>query len=120
MSATLVTPDSGGATAARAVIVLTTLGAEADAHVLARALVTERLAACVNILPPMTSLHRWEGKRGGGTGAADRHQDHRRSAGTARGRMRALHPYEVPELVVVAVADGGADYRHWVADSVGE
>ena len=42
------------------VIVLTTLGADADAVALARVLVDERLAACVNILPPMTSVYRWK------------------------------------------------------------
>ena len=43
-------------------IVLTTLGADADAAAIARTLIEERLAACVNILPPMTSIYRWQGK----------------------------------------------------------
>ena len=65
---------------------LTTIGVgvDADAAALARTLVEERLAACVNVLPPMTSLYRWEGasKR---TGTTARHQNDPRPAGRARG-----------------------------------
>jgi periplasmic divalent cation tolerance protein len=47
-----------------AVLVLTTLGADADAASLARTLVEEQLAACVNVLPPMVSVYRWKGAVG--------------------------------------------------------
>jgi periplasmic divalent cation tolerance protein len=100
-------------------LVLTTLGADADAVALARTLVEERLAACVNVLPPMTSVYRWKG-----TVEQDREQQivikttaDRLTALEAR--LRALHPYEVPEFLVIPVAGGSAAYLQWVGESVG-
>ena len=84
-----------------AVIVLTTLAAEADAAALARTLVEERLAACVNVLPEMTSVYRWKG---------DIEQDRERqlviktsgeTIEALRARLRELHPYELPEFLVL-------------------
>ena len=99
------------------VIVLTTLGAAADADVFARTLVEERLAACVNVLPPMTSTYRWKG-------AVERETERQLIIKTTRGRVdalearvRELHPYETPEFLVVAVTAGGDAYVRWVAES---
>jgi periplasmic divalent cation tolerance protein len=101
-----------------AVIVLTTLGAGTDAAALARVLVAERLAACVNVLPVMTSVYRWEGRV-----EQDQEQQlviktaERRVAALAA-RVRALHPYAVPEWLVVRVSDGSEEYLRWIRDSV--
>ena len=102
-----------------AVIVLTTLAADVDACAIARTLVAERLAACVNVLPAMTSLYRWEGRVEEGREqqlliktAADR------VAGLAA-RLRELHPSEVPEFLVLSVSDGSDAYLRWLHDSVG-
>jgi periplasmic divalent cation tolerance protein len=99
-----------------AAIVLTTLGADADAAGLARRLVEEHLAACVNVLPPMTSVYRWKGQV---------EQDHEQQliikttavrVAALEARLRALHPYELPEFLVLdAVA--GAAYGAWVGES---
>jgi periplasmic divalent cation tolerance protein len=99
-----------------AAIVLTTLGADADATALARTLVEERLAACVNVLPPMTSIYRWKEQL-----EQDREQQVIIKTSAARlsaleARLRALHPYELPEFLVLdAVA--GAAYGAWVGES---
>lgn len=99
-----------------AAIVLTTLGADADAVALARTLVEEHLAACVNILPPMTSVYRWNGQL-----EQDREQQLMIKTTAVRvaaleARLRALHPYELPEFLVLdAVA--GAAYGAWVGES---
>jgi periplasmic divalent cation tolerance protein len=101
-----------------AVIVLTTLGVDTDAAALARALVAERLAACVNVLPVMTSVYQWEGR-------VEQEQEqqlviktveHRVEALAAR--VRALHPYAVPELLVIRASDGPEEYLRWIRDSV--
>jgi len=100
------------------VLVLTTIGADADAVALARTLVDERLAACVNVLPAMTSVYRWKGQV-----EQDREQQIviKTTAGRVAAletRMRELHPYELPEFVVVAATSGSADYLAWVGESV--
>jgi periplasmic divalent cation tolerance protein len=101
-----------------AVIVLTTFGADADGPALARSLVEERLAACVNVLPQMTSVYRWKGSV-----EEDREQQllmktTRERLPALEARLRALHPYEVPELLVLDVASGSAAYLAWLRESV--
>ena len=100
------------------VLVLTTIGADADAAAIARQLVEERLAACVNMLPAMTSVYRWKGNV-----EQDREQQivikttpDRLSA--LETRLRELHPYELPEFLVLA-AGGSTGYLAWVGESVG-
>ena len=97
-------------------IVLTTLGADADAATLARTLVEERLAACVNILPAMTSIYRWKEKV-----EQDREQQVVIKTTTDRvvalqARLRQLHPYELPEFLVLD-ASGSEAYLTWVEES---
>jgi periplasmic divalent cation tolerance protein len=102
-----------------AVIVLTTLAADADAAGLARTLVAERLAACVNVLPLMTSFYRWKE-----TLEEEREQQLVIKTAADRvaalaARLRELHPYEVPEFLVLRVAGGSDAYLRWIRDSVG-
>jgi periplasmic divalent cation tolerance protein len=97
-------------------IVLTTLGADADAATIARTLIDERLAACVNILPPMTSIYRWQGKV-----EQDREQQlviktAQDRIGALQTRLRELHPYELPEFLVLD-ATGSEAYLNWVGES---
>jgi periplasmic divalent cation tolerance protein len=98
------------------ILVLTTLGADADAVALARTLVDERLAACVNVLPVMTSIYRWKGSV-----EQDREQQLlikttlERVAALAT-RLRELHPYELPEFLVLG-AEASEAYAEWVDDS---
>ena len=102
----------------RIVIVLTTLGADADAAALAETLVTERLAACVNVLPVMTSVYRWKEKI-----ERDREQQIVIKTTADRlealeARLLALHPYDVPEFLIVPVESASAAYRDWLLGSV--
>lgn len=98
-------------------IVLTTVGNQADAARLARTLVEERLAACVNVLPAMASTYHWKG-------AIEQDTEHQVVIKTTaaridalEARLRELHPYEVPELLVLDVIGGGANYLAWVRES---
>jgi periplasmic divalent cation tolerance protein len=99
-------------------IVLTTIGSETDALALARTLVDERLAACVNVLPAMVSIYRWKG-------SVEQDKEHQVVIKTTsdrlpalEARMRQLHPYELPEFLVLDPAGGGDAYLTWVRESV--
>ncbi|HEY7059069.1 MAG TPA: divalent-cation tolerance protein CutA [Vicinamibacterales bacterium] len=99
------------------VLVLTTLPVDADIAAFARSLVDERLAACVNVLPVMDSVYRWEGR-------VERESERQLIIKTTRERtetlwerVRELHPYEVPEFVVVSIVDGNDAYLRWIVDS---
>ena len=99
------------------VVVLTTLPADADGQAFGRALVDEKLAACVNLLPLMESVYRWEGR-------VELETERQLLIKTSRDRLpalwdrvRELHPYEVPEFVVLSVVDGNEAYLRWVGDS---
>jgi periplasmic divalent cation tolerance protein len=101
---------------AEAIIVLTTLAVDADAARLAQTLVKERLAACVNILPAMTSIYRWKG-------AVEQEREQqlviktsRRQLADLEARLRQLHPYEVPEFLVLG-AEASALYGGWIEES---
>ena len=99
-------------------IALTTIGSETDALNLARTLVDERLAACVNVLPAMISVYRWKG-------SIEQDKEHQVVIKTSNDRLPALetrlrqiHPYELPEFLILDV-DGGEAYLAWVRQSVG-
>lgn len=100
------------------VIVLTTMPGDAgDAEKLAETLVSDRLAACVNVMPVMTSVYRWEGK-------VQRDSERQLVIKTGRQhvaalweRLRDLHPYEVPEFVVLPIVDGSEAYLRWIDES---
>ena len=101
------------------VVVLTTLPADADAPGFARQLVDGRLAACVNLLPMMESIYRWEGR-------VERETERQLVVKTSRDRVpalwqrvRELHPYEVPEFIVLPIVDGSDSYLRWVGENTG-
>lgn len=98
-------------------VLLTTLPDGESAATLARTLVDERLAACVNLLPPMRSVYRWQG-------AVQEDTEHQLIIKTTRARLdalrerlHALHPYQVPEFLVVSVADASQAYGAWLTAS---
>ena len=100
------------------VLVLTSIAAEADGAVLARTLVDERLAACVNVLPPMTSVYRWQGSVEHESERQIIIKTTRARVDALAARLRTLHPYEVPEFLVIGVNDGADAYLAWLGESV--
>jgi periplasmic divalent cation tolerance protein len=99
-------------------IALTTIGSEADAIAIAKTLVDEKLAACVNVLPAMISIYRWKG-------SVEQDKEHQIVIKTTadrlaalEARLRQLHPYELPEFLVVDPAGGASAYLAWVKESV--
>lgn len=102
-----------------AIVILCTVPSAEVAETLAETLVGERLAACVNIAGEIRSIYRWQGK-------IERDREHlcimkstRAAYPALQKRVLALHPYEVPELVVLAVSDGNPLYLAWLRESVG-
>jgi periplasmic divalent cation tolerance protein len=100
-------------------LVLTTCGSREIADRLALALVEQRLAACVNVIPGVRSSYRWAGK----IEQADEFILMIKTAGkqlaAIETTIRAVSGYELPELVAVEIAGGSADYLDWVAASIG-
>jgi periplasmic divalent cation tolerance protein len=101
------------------VLMLTTCPDDERADVMAGALVEARLAACVNVLPPMISHYWWQGH-------VERATERQLAVKTTRAHVAAVeaflvehHPYQLPECLVVAVADGSTAYLHWVRTETG-
>ena len=95
------------------ILVLTTMPDDARAEALARALVEEKLAACVSMTAPMTSTYRWQG-------AVEQTRERQLIIKTSaahlerlEARLKALHPYELPEFVVLR-GEASDDYGGWV------
>ena len=94
------------------------MGAPPDAERIARALVEERLAACVNIVPGAVSIYRWKGN-------VEREPELLLVIKTMEDRVEALkarlvelHPYDLPEVVVLPISSGHQPYLDWLAEQV--
>jgi periplasmic divalent cation tolerance protein len=99
-------------------LVLSTVARAEDAERIGRALVEGGLAACVNVLPAVTSIYRWKGK-------VEREEERLLLIKTRAERFAALretlvalHPYEVPEVIALPITDGHAPYLEWLDESV--
>jgi periplasmic divalent cation tolerance protein len=99
-------------------IVLSTTGTLEEARKIAHALVERKIAACVNIVPSIESVYRWEGK-------VETAQECLLIIKTIEGAcerlektLKDLHSYDVPEFVVLGIQDGSQAYLEWIADSV--
>lgn len=99
-------------------LVLTTAGSVEEANRIADALVERRLAACVNISAPITSVYRWQGK-------VERAQEWLLLIKTTAGMadevgdaIKELHSYELPECVVLRIEGGSEEYLEWVGENV--
>lgn len=97
-------------------VVLITTGTPEEGHKIARALVDERLAACVNIVSPIQSIYRWK----------DQVHEDRETLLVVKTiaqmleplslRVKQLHSYKVPEIIALQVVAGAIDYLDWIDD----
>ena len=99
-------------------IVLSTTGSEEEARKIAHHLVENQLAACVNVVPQIQSIYRWQGKVESAREwllliktTADKFDD-------VRDAIRELHSYDLPECNAVAIEDGSTEYLEWIGESV--
>lgn len=100
--------------------VATALPDQATADRVASALVQERLVACAQVVGPISSTYRWQGK-------VERAEEWYCQLKTTlarlpalQARLRELHPYELPELIAVPIVDGDRGYLSWIEESVRE
>jgi len=105
-------------TTTTAVVVLVTAPSAAAAASLARTLVEEGLAACGNVVPGIRSIYRWAGEIHDDAEALLVLKTERRLVGALESRLPEIHPYQVPELLVLPVEDGLGPYLAWLRASV--
>jgi periplasmic divalent cation tolerance protein len=119
---TPVVPPSTGTTGSpspRVVVAITTLPPEADADAFVRALLDARLVACGTVLPGARSIYRWQGRIEEAAESVLLLKTTEGRLPALRERLPSLHPYDVPELLVVASDDGLPSYLAWVQEQVG-
>jgi periplasmic divalent cation tolerance protein len=102
-----------------AVVVLSTAPDRETAHRLAQTVVEEGLAACVSRVTNVKSLFRWEGELEDADEVLLVLKTHASSAPSLTQRLAELHPYEVPEILVLPVAAGFRDYLDWIRRETG-
>jgi periplasmic divalent cation tolerance protein len=98
----------------RIVIVFVTAPSADEARRIGHTLVAERLAACVNVIGPLNSVYRWEGQVREDAEHLLLVKARREDVDALAARVRALHSYEVPEVVALDVIAGSAPYLAWV------
>jgi periplasmic divalent cation tolerance protein len=96
-------------------IVLTTLPSAEKAAEIARVLVDERLIACANVLPPVRSIYRWQGKVHDEAEVLAILKTPAEQLAPLQQRLRELHPYDVPEMLALRVESGWPPYLEWLA-----
>jgi periplasmic divalent cation tolerance protein len=98
------------------VLIYATFPSAAEAERIGGALVDQGLAACVNVLPGMTAIYVWEGKRQRESEAAMVIKTRAALADRAVAEARRLHPYTNPALVVLPLTGGSQDFLRWIAE----
>ena len=100
------------------VLVLTTAGSEAEAQKIAKQVVERRLAACVNIVPRIQSVYRWEGKVETAEEFLLIIKTTRTRGADVQAAIRELHSYDLPECIVISMEGGSSKYLKWIEESV--
>jgi periplasmic divalent cation tolerance protein len=99
-------------------IVLTTCGSQEEAGKIAQHLVEHRLAACVNVIPQISSLYRWHGKVESAQEWLLLVKTKADKFAQVRDAIQSLHSYELPECVAISIEDGSAAYLAWIEKNV--
>ncbi|TMA58630.1 MAG: divalent-cation tolerance protein CutA [Deltaproteobacteria bacterium] len=102
------------------IVILVTAGSEAEAETIAKALVEERLAACVNLVSPIRSIYCWEGKV-----TDDREwllliKTRATHFSAVEAKVKTLHSYQIPEVIALPIVAGTEGYLRWLREGVFE
>lgn len=98
--------------------VMVTTETEEQARVIAKSLVGEKLAACVQILDAVESTYRWKGKVESARECLCLIKTRESLFGKVEAAIKALHSYETPEIIAVPVIDGSKEYLRWLGESL--
>src|SRR5579864_1190351 len=96
------------------IVVLSTCASEEEAEKLAREVVEQRLAACVNVIPRIQSFYRWQGNLESAGECLLIIKSSRDRFDLLRSALEKAHSYEVPEIIALPVVEGAANYLNWL------
>jgi periplasmic divalent cation tolerance protein len=96
------------------IVVLSTCATEKDAERLARVLLDARLAACVNVIPRVSSFYHWKGAIESADECLLLIKSSRPLFEALKVELEKVHPYEVPEVIAVPIVEGAANYLNWI------
>jgi periplasmic divalent cation tolerance protein len=99
-------------------IVLSTAATQEEAGKIARTLVERKLAACVNIIPQVESIYRWQGKVESSQEWLLLIKTNAEQFSSVRDAIRDLHSYDLPECIAINIEDGSPEYLKWLAEQV--
>jgi len=100
------------------VLVLSTCGSAEEGERIARMLLEQRLAACVNVVAPIRSFYWWQGKVEDSPECLLVIKSSRHLFDRLRVALEAAHSYEVPEILVLPIVDGSANYLNWMDENL--
>ncbi|MDH4185239.1 MAG: divalent-cation tolerance protein CutA [Nitrospinota bacterium] len=99
-------------------IVFITVSSQEEARKIARALVTEKLAACVNIIPGVSSIYTWKNELCEDNELLLIAKSSAEKFPALAGRVKSLHSYQTPEVIAMPVVEGAADYLKWMDEAL--
>jgi periplasmic divalent cation tolerance protein len=99
-------------------IVLSTAGSADEARKIAHHLVERQLAACVNVIPQVESIYRWQGKIESSREWLLLIKTSSEHFAAVRDAIRELHSYDLPECIALNIEDGSSEYLQWIEDSL--
>ena len=100
-----------------AVLIISNFPDKKTATLLAEALVEQRLAACVNVLSPCVSIYRWQGKIESAGEVPVLIKTRKQHYDRVEQLIKMMHPYELPEVIMVPITGGLPAYLQWIADT---
>lgn len=95
-------------------LILCTCPDKISAQKIAQALITKKLAACVNMIPNITSIYEWEGKVVEETEVLLLIKTKQNLFTQLSDEITHIHPYDIPEVIALDIAQGNPDYMHWL------
>jgi len=98
-------------------LIMSTAGSREEAARIGRVLVDEHLAACVNIVGPIESIYRWQGKVESAQEVLMLIKTTSEKSSAAIIRLRELHSYELPEAIQLTIEDGNSEYLRWIREN---